>query len=69
MCILFQQILPEFQEKLQSAVNKLLSELDAGLHESDSHDYSVYTGTSGIAWLYFLLSKRLNNSSYAKVRP
>jgi hypothetical protein len=65
----FSQIRPEFQEKLQSVVNKLLSDLDAGLHESDSRDYSVYTGTSGIALLYFLLSKRLNNSSYAKVSP
>jgi hypothetical protein len=67
--MLFPQILPEFQEKLQSAANKLLSELDVGLRESDSRDYSVYTGRSGIALLYFLLSKRLNNSSYAKVRP
>lgn len=58
-------ILPKFQEKLQLAVNKLLSELDTQLHESSSHDYSVYTGTSGIALMYLLLSKRLNSSTYA----
>lgn len=56
----------EFQEKLESAVNKLLSELVEGLHESDSHEYSVYTGTSGIALLYFLMSQKLNNTSYAE---
>ncbi|PNF36631.1 hypothetical protein B7P43_G13328 [Cryptotermes secundus] len=60
------KILPKFQEKLQFAVNKLLSELETQLHESNSHDYSVYTGTSGIALLYLLLSKRLNSSTYAK---
>jgi hypothetical protein len=67
--MLFPQILPGFQEKLCAAINKLLSKLDAGLCDSDCHDYSVYTGTSGVASLYFLLSKRQNNSSYAKVRP
>lgn len=68
MCMVFPQIRPEFQEKLESAVNKLLSELVERLHESDSHDYSVYTGTSGIALLYFLMSRKLNNASYAEVR-
>ncbi|KDR23212.1 lanC-like protein 2 [Zootermopsis nevadensis] len=56
------KILQDFQEKLLSAINKLLTELHAGLHESDSHDYSVYTGTSGIALLYILMSQRLDNS-------
>ncbi|XP_069690733.1 lanC-like protein 2 isoform X2 [Periplaneta americana] len=58
------KLLPEFQEKLQSSISKLLSTLDAGLQESSSHDYSIYTGTSGIALLYLLLSVRLNNASY-----
>jgi hypothetical protein len=53
---------------LKFAVNKLLSQLDTQVHERDSHDYSVYTGTSGIALLYLLLSKRLGSSAYAKVR-
>jgi hypothetical protein len=66
--MVFPQIRLEFQEKLESAVNKLLSELVEGLHESDSHEYSVYTGTSGIALLYFLMSQKLNNTSYAEVR-
>ena len=66
--MVFPQIHPEFQERLQSAVNKLCSELDKKLHESDSHDYSVYTGTSGIALLYFLMGRKLNSTSYAEVR-
>ena len=61
------QILPEFQEKLQSAVNKLLSKLESSQQKSDYHDYSVYTGTTGIATLYLLLGQRLNNPSYTKV--
>jgi len=60
------KIHPEFQERLQSAVNKLCSKLDKRLHESDSRDYSVYTGTSGIALLYFLMGRKLNNTSYTE---
>ena len=68
MCLSFIfQILPEFQEKLQSVINKLLSKLETNLQGSDSHDYSVYTGTTGIATLYLLLGQRLNNPSYTKV--
>jgi len=66
--MVFPQTHSEFQERLQSAVNKLCSELDKRLHESDSHDYSVYTGTSGIAFLYFLMSRKLKSTSYAEVR-
>jgi hypothetical protein len=66
--VVFPQIHLEFQEKLQFAVNKLLSELDERLHESDRHDYSVYTGTSGLALLYFVMSRKLDSTSYAEVR-
>ncbi|PSN43462.1 hypothetical protein C0J52_03231 [Blattella germanica] len=60
-------IFPEFQEKIQLTVNKLLSKLETGMQQHDSHDYSIYTGSSGVALLYLLLGQRLNNVSYIKL--
>ncbi|KAJ9588248.1 hypothetical protein L9F63_018412, partial [Diploptera punctata] len=60
------EINTEFQEKLQSSINKLLLKFETNLQTYISTDYSVYTGTSGIALLFILLEKRLKRNSYSK---
>ncbi|KAK2156084.1 hypothetical protein LSH36_222g03052 [Paralvinella palmiformis] len=46
----------EFTEKLKSTIEVMLQKLDSGLEtHTDWSDYSVYTGTTGIALLYFHL--------------
>ncbi|RWS26449.1 lanC-like protein 2 [Leptotrombidium deliense] len=52
------QLLPPFKEKLVDNVSKLFSRFENALKtDSNSNDYSVYTGVAGYAYLYLHLSK------------
>lgn len=61
------QIHPDFVEKLKASVNTLLPQLSADLETYDGQDYSIYTGTCGIALLYLLVSSKHKTPDYVTV--
>lgn len=50
------KILQPFQGQLKENIQKHLLKLESGLRETDQSDYTIYTGTTGIALFYFHLS-------------
>ncbi|KAG8230828.1 hypothetical protein J437_LFUL010225 [Ladona fulva] len=52
-----------FKEKLIAAVDNLLGKLEPGI-TADGRDVSIYTGTTGFALLFFMLSKKRQDSSF-----
>ncbi|XP_013785557.1 lanC-like protein 2 [Limulus polyphemus] len=54
-------------KQLQENIVKLLKKLEDGLKgEVDWHDYSVYTGTTGIAFLYLHLMNSVHDTGQSK---
>ncbi|KAK7788645.1 hypothetical protein R5R35_013075 [Gryllus longicercus] len=56
----------EFVENIKSVSVTLFQKLNSSLGEMGKDDYSVYTGTSGIAFLYFLMAMKLKKPEYYK---
>ncbi|XP_063237079.1 lanC-like protein 2 isoform X3 [Bacillus rossius redtenbacheri] len=48
----------QFLEKMRMSADRLLLHLESGVSSGDSRDTSIYTGCTGIALLYYLLSSR-----------
>ncbi|KAM3849642.1 lanC-like protein 2 [Diretmus argenteus] len=46
-----------FQRKVQSKIKDLLQQMEEGLKTADPHDFSTYTGWTGIALLYLQLHR------------
>ncbi|XP_074549623.1 lanC-like protein 2 [Halichoeres trimaculatus] len=46
-----------FQKKVQSKIKDLLVQMEEGLKTADPHDFSTYTGWTGIALLYLQLHR------------
>ncbi|KAL1006341.1 hypothetical protein UPYG_G00071080 [Umbra pygmaea] len=46
-----------FQKKLQNKIKDLLQQMEEGLKTADPHDFSTYTGWTGIALLYLQLHR------------
>ncbi|XP_063421840.1 lanC-like protein 2 [Mytilus trossulus] len=57
------QLKPERKENVQRAINKLLEKLYRGLESEDDSNYTVYTGTAGIALLHIHLHRKLESGS------
>uniref|UniRef100_A0A3P8P0K2 LanC lantibiotic synthetase component C-like 2 (bacterial) n=1 Tax=Astatotilapia calliptera TaxID=8154 RepID=A0A3P8P0K2_ASTCA len=53
-----------FQKKVQSKIKDLLQQMEEGLKTADPHDFSTYTGWTGIALLYLQLHRVSNEASY-----
>ncbi|KAF7213778.1 lanC-like protein 2 isoform X2 [Nothobranchius furzeri] len=51
------KISPRFQTKVQSKIKDLLQQMEEGLKTADPHDFSTYTGWTGIALLYLQLHR------------
>lgn len=64
------QLNAEFSQKLKKCAESLLVQLDSNLqHAPDrDHDYSIYTGTAGIALLFYNISFLQNTKKFLKVR-
>ncbi|CAG12678.1 unnamed protein product [Tetraodon nigroviridis] len=48
---------PVFQKKVQNKIKDLLQQMEEGLKTADPHDFSAYTGWTGIALLYLRLHR------------
>lgn len=53
-----------FQKKVQSKIKDLLQQMEEGLKTADPHDFSTYTGWTGIALLYLQLHRVSSEASY-----
>ncbi|XP_058499945.1 lanC-like protein 2 [Solea solea] len=53
-----------FQKKVQTKIKDLLQQMEEGLKTADPHDFSTYTGWTGIALLYLQLHKDSNEASH-----
>ncbi|KAI9536116.1 LanC-like protein 2 [Dissostichus eleginoides] len=53
-----------FQKKVQSKIKDLLQQMEEGLKTADPHDFSTYTGWTGIALLYLQLHRCSQESSH-----
>ncbi|KAM6971642.1 lanC-like protein 2 [Tautogolabrus adspersus] len=53
-----------FQKKVQSKIKDLLLQMEEGLKTADPHDFSTYTGWTGIALLYLQLHRVSNEASH-----
>uniref|UniRef100_A0A8C5HKQ7 LanC like 2 n=1 Tax=Gouania willdenowi TaxID=441366 RepID=A0A8C5HKQ7_GOUWI len=53
-----------FQRKVQSKIKDLLQQMEEGLKTADPHDFSTYTGWTGIALLYLQLHRVSQDASY-----
>ncbi|GAA6107114.1 lanC-like protein 2 [Tachysurus ichikawai] len=53
-----------FQKKVQNKIKDLLQQMEEGLKTADPHDFSTYTGWTGIALLYLQLHRVSSDSSY-----
>ncbi|XP_061821075.1 lanC-like protein 2 [Nerophis lumbriciformis] len=58
------QVSSAFQRKVQSKIKDLLQQMEEGLKTADPHDFSTYTGWTGIALLYLQLHRVSNEASY-----
>ncbi|XP_062415306.1 lanC-like protein 2 [Pungitius pungitius] len=52
-----------FQKKVQSKIKDLLQQMEEGLKTADPHDFSTYTGWTGIALLYLQLHRVTQEAS------
>ncbi|XP_061522928.1 lanC-like protein 2 [Phycodurus eques] len=53
-----------FQRKVQSKMKDLLQQMEEGLKTADPHDFSTYTGWTGIALLYLQLYRGSNEVAH-----
>ncbi|XP_061661326.1 lanC-like protein 2 [Syngnathoides biaculeatus] len=53
-----------FQRKVQSKMKDLLQQMEEGLKTADPHDFSTYTGWTGIALLYVQLYRGSNEVAH-----
>ncbi|XP_017292405.1 lanC-like protein 2 [Kryptolebias marmoratus] len=53
-----------FQRKVQSKIKDLLQQMEEGLKTADPHDFSTYTGWTGIALLYLQLYRVSHEASH-----
>ncbi|KAK5850300.1 hypothetical protein PBY51_014561 [Eleginops maclovinus] len=53
-----------FQKKVQSKIKDLLQQMEEGLKTADPHDFSTYTGWTGIALLYLQLHRGSQDASH-----
>ncbi|XP_043960387.1 lanC-like protein 2 [Gambusia affinis] len=53
-----------FLRKVQSKINDLLQQMEEGLKTADPHDFSTYTGWTGIALLYLQLHRISGEASH-----
>ncbi|XP_044032443.1 lanC-like protein 2 isoform X1 [Siniperca chuatsi] len=53
-----------FQRKVQSKIKDLLQQMEEGLKTADPHDFSTYTGWTGIALLYLQLHRVSHDASH-----
>uniref|UniRef100_A0A671RE20 LanC-like protein 2 n=1 Tax=Sinocyclocheilus anshuiensis TaxID=1608454 RepID=A0A671RE20_9TELE len=53
-----------FQKKVQSKIKDLLQQMEEGLKTADPHDFSTYTGWTGIALLYLQLYRGTQEASH-----
>ncbi|XP_033978058.1 lanC-like protein 2 isoform X3 [Trematomus bernacchii] len=53
-----------FQKKVQSKIKDLWQQMEEGLKTADPHDFSTYTGWTGIALLYLQLHRCSQESSH-----
>ncbi|XP_042569947.1 lanC-like protein 2 isoform X2 [Cyprinus carpio] len=53
-----------FQKKVQSKIKDLLQQMEEGLKTADPHDFSTYTGWTGIALLYLQLYRVMQEASH-----
>ncbi|CAG5895720.1 unnamed protein product [Menidia menidia] len=53
-----------FQRKVQSKIKDLLQQTEEGLKTADPHDFSTYTGWTGIALLYLQLHRGSQEASH-----
>ncbi|XP_027005764.2 lanC-like protein 2 [Tachysurus fulvidraco] len=58
------KITEAFQKKVQNKIKDLLQQMEEGLKTADPHDFSTYTGWTGIALLYLQLHRVSSDSSY-----
>ncbi|KAM4606172.1 lanC-like protein 2 [Polymixia lowei] len=58
------KVSPEFQNKVQNKIKDLLQQMEEGLKTADPHDFSTYTGWTGIALLYLQLHRASNEASH-----
>ncbi|KAK1794596.1 hypothetical protein P4O66_001316 [Electrophorus voltai] len=53
-----------FQKKVQNKIKDLLQQMEEGLKTADPHDFSTYTGWTGISLLYLQLHRVSYDSSH-----
>lgn len=53
-----------FQKKVQNKIKDLLQQMEEGLKTADPHDFSTYTGWTGIALLYLQLHRVSQEASH-----
>lgn len=53
-----------FQKKVQSKIKDLLQQMEEGLKTADPHDFSTYTGWTGVALLYLHLYQATQEVSH-----
>ncbi|XP_076827463.1 lanC-like protein 2 [Brachyhypopomus gauderio] len=53
-----------FQKKLQNKIKDLLQQMEEGLKTADPHDFSTYTGWTGISLLYLQLHRLSQDGSH-----
>uniref|UniRef100_A0A3B4ALR6 Uncharacterized protein n=1 Tax=Periophthalmus magnuspinnatus TaxID=409849 RepID=A0A3B4ALR6_9GOBI len=53
-----------FQRRVQSKIKDLLQQMEEGLKTADPHDFSAYTGWTGIALLYLQLHRVSGEASH-----
>ncbi|KAM6953279.1 lanC-like protein 2 [Aplochiton taeniatus] len=53
-----------FQRKVQNKIKDLLQQMEEGLKTADPHDFSTYTGWTGIALLYLQLHRVTGEASH-----
>ncbi|KAM9489259.1 lanC-like protein 2 [Clarias gariepinus] len=58
------KITEAFKKKVQNKIKDLLVQMEEGLKTADPHDFSTYTGWTGIALLYLQLHRVSGDSSH-----
>ncbi|XP_062847267.1 lanC-like protein 2 isoform X1 [Trichomycterus rosablanca] len=58
------KITEAFQKKVQNKIKDLLQQMEEGLKTADPHDFSTYTGWTGIALLYLQLHRVTDDVSH-----
>uniref|UniRef100_A0A8C9WIM0 LanC-like protein 2 n=1 Tax=Scleropages formosus TaxID=113540 RepID=A0A8C9WIM0_SCLFO len=65
-CLVFlsPKVSEAFKKKVQNKIKDLLQQMEEGLKTADPHDFSAYTGWTGIALLYLQLHRVTGESSH-----